>query len=188
MSRIRTLVPLALLALIVGWTAMPRGAVVAQDDGMPLAGHPCAGSWSVLTDLGPDLPPLPVLFAFNEDGTALGTLPNPRRAVPGGGDFGVDLLEDTGMYGVWEATGDRTCAVTVLYFTSSTEGEFLVTTTLSATNEVDSTGDRITTEATLVDVDPDGDPVGSLAVTSIGTRIVVQPRVTGAPAVGTPSA
>ena len=187
MRRSALLVPFVPLLVVAASGIGPRGAAAVQEGSLP-PNHPCVGAWAVTADQGPDLPSIPLLFTFASDGTALGSLPNPRRGVPGGAELGAEILEDSGMHGAWEATGDRTCDVTLRFFTSSAEGEFLVTTTLSAALDVAANGDDLSAEATLVDIDAAGENVGSLSVPATASRITVEPRRTDAPGVGTPSA
>lgn len=186
MRRILVL-PLCALLAVAAISGVDRG-VRAQEERPLLADHSCVGSWMVLADLGRDLPSAPNLITLAADGTATGARPSPRPQVPGGAEYDADLLVDSGLHGVWEATGDLTCSATVQYFTSSADGRFLATTTLSAAVEMDPAGDAFTADATVVDVDPAGQPLGSLATTTTATRIVVEPLVTDAPGVGTPSA
>ena len=175
------------LAIVAGSALLHRPGARAQDRVLVPSEHPCAGAWSVAVDIGPDLPSLPLLFTFAADGTASGSLPNPRRSVPGGAEFEAEVLEDSGMHGVWAATGDRSCGITLRFFTSSSEGEFLVATTLNGALEVDPSGYVLAAEATLVDVDAAGDNVGSLFTKATGTRIVIEQLLEDAPGVGTPS-
>lgn len=180
------LAPLALL--LVAGSGVGTLAVTAQDGGVPPPNHPCVGSWSFAVNLGPDLPPAPVLVTLAAGGTALGSFPIPRPGVPFGVESDAELFAESGMHGAWEEAGDRSCAMTVRYFTSSVEGELVVTTTLSAALEVDAAGDELSADVTLVNVDASGENVGSVPVSATGTRITVEPLATDAPNAATPSA
>lgn len=186
MRRQVLLAPLTLL--LVAGSGVGARTASAQDGGAPPPNHPCVGSWAFAVGLGPDTPPAPLLFTFGADGTALGSFPNPRPGVPFGVESDSVLFVDSGMHGTWEEAGDRSCAMTVRYFTSSVDGELVVTTTLSAALEVAAAGDGLSADATQTNVDASGKNVGAASVAATATRITVEPLATGSPNAATPSA
>src|SRR5918911_1118176 len=97
MRKMTTLVACVVLVLLAGVAAARAGPAVAQDAtpvaSIPVAAHPVVGSWLLREPDEPDEPPS--LVTFHADGTFL--------EVESDGTIGV---------GSWEATGERSVAVT----------------------------------------------------------------------------
>jgi hypothetical protein len=146
-----TLPLFALVVMLGGLVAFGRPALDAgaQDSTDSLAGHPLVGAWLLDTDTEDSEDTLtPVLFS--SDGTYL------------------QVDEDGSAIGVWEATGERTANLTILFFDEG--GSYKV----RAMIEADETGDELsgsyTFEPTL-----DGESLGEFGPNSAaGTRIPVE--------------
>jgi hypothetical protein len=146
-----------LLGLFAAGRATP--GTVAQDATPSAANHPVVGAWRLTDPAFPEEPPS--LVQFHADGTYFQTEVE--------GDLGV---------GTWEATGERSVAVTfVEQFGSEEDGVFTIT--IRAAGEVDLSGDRFTATYTIELTQPDGTSAGEYGPGTVeATRIAVEPMGT----------
>jgi hypothetical protein len=155
----RIAVPLSVVAVVLlGLFAAgrPNLGTVAQDDAT--AAHPVVGAW-LLTD--PAFPEeAPTLVQFHADGTYV-------QAEAEGG-VGV---------GAWEATGERSVAVTFVEQFGGEEGVFTIT--IRAAGEVAADGQSFTATYTIELTLPDGTSAGEYGPGTVeATRIAVEPMGT----------
>ncbi len=147
----KTLPLLALIVMLGGLVAVgrPTLGVGAQDSEDSLAGHPLVGAWRLDTDASdPENTLTPALFS--SDGTYL------------------QVDEDGTAIGVWEATGDSTANLTILFFDEG--GTYKV----RAEVDVDETGDALSANYTFEPI-LGGESLGEFGPTSAtGTRIPVE--------------
>lgn len=168
-------VPILIATLALGLLALAaagRGtSTVAQQGTATTAGHPLVGTWR-LTFADPHQPP--TLDTFHADGTMTQ----------------IGTPDDQGA-GVWQATGDRTANVTIVFMNTDDKGNYQGTATVRATAEVDASGDAFTATYNVEGQAPDGTVVfaqGSSTVTA--KRVKVEPMsalATPAPGIGTPA-
>ena len=157
----RVPVPFVVVAVVLlGLVALghPARGTVAQDDAAATAAHPAVGAWLLSDPAFPDDPP--TLVVFHADGT-----------------YVQADTEDVGV-GAWEATGERSLAVTfVVQFSDEAGATYAIT--IRATGEVDAGGDTFTATYTIELTMPDGTSAGEYGPGSVeGTRIAVEPMGT----------
>ncbi len=165
MRRVSTMIALT-VALLLHFVAI-AGHSRAQD-ATPQAGiipepiHPIVGTW-IVNDLGPGASPS--LTSFTSEGIV------------------TDVEADGGVgLGVWQPTGERTAALTMVV--PLTDGEFYATVQINVTVSIDASGDSGTADYTYTAVQSDG-TVGESGTGSVTiTRMSVQPL----DAAGTPMA
>lgn len=166
MSRLSVFVSGAVIAFVALASIASISAPSAAQDATPSpsALHPVVGTWLLVDTEDPDEPPS--LVIFTSDGIYQQT------------DF-----DGTTGFGVWEATGPTSAAMTFMQQFSNEEGEFGGSATIRATIEVDPDGTTFTAiytlefggegapsgefgpgdvTATRMNVEPMGEPAGSL--------------------------
>ncbi len=119
------------------------------------ANHPIVGTWIVDRDLS-GTTEAPVVVVFTADGGFI--------------DAGQ------GVAGVWEPTGPRSAAKTIIPFVQGGAGGYVV---VRATWEVDEGGDTMSGPASVTVVTPDGTAVAESQLTSRATRLRVDPIENG---------
>ena len=129
----------------------------AAQDATPgaTAGHPIVGTWIIDRDVT-GTTEVPVVVVFTADGGFID---------PG-----------QGVAGVWEPTGPRSAAKTIVPFVEGGAGGYVV---VRATWEVDERGDTMTGPASVTVVTPDGTVVAESQLTSRATRLRVDPMENG---------
>ena len=140
------------------------------------AGHPLVGAWRV--EPAPPGPPLAVIV-YHADGTLVYSAPAP--APPGAPQPTTD---HTPAYGVWEATGERSAALTATLVETDATGRVLGTVTFHGSVELDETLDAYTYRGVAEAADPSGAVVSARPSGTRATRLRVdRARATaGAPA------
>jgi hypothetical protein len=149
-ARVVLLTFVALLATFgVGVGAAPVTAAQGA------AGHPLVGSWILDSDAD-DPANAPSLAVFSSDGTYLET------------------DEDGTAYGVWEATGERTATLTIV-FLDVQEGVLAGTGTIRATVEAAEDGESLTASYTFEFTGADGASSGEIGPgAAVASRIAVE--------------
>jgi hypothetical protein len=144
------------------------GRAIAQEADAA-AHHPLVGVWRVTAE-----PPGPSfgLAAYHGDGIMYFATPSPSPSPPGSPNA---LNHQIPAYGVWEATGARTAAMTGVHMDSDENGVFLDTLTFYATVEVDESGDTYALDAVFEIADPSGAVLVTAAASTRATRLRVQP-------------
>jgi hypothetical protein len=151
-----TIVALILAAAL----ATGHAAFGAAQDEPALAGHPVVGTW-ILTDTD-DPEGVPFLAVFTSDGV--------YQQVSYDGFFG---------YGVWEATGPASAALTFMAQVPDDAGEFGGSVTVRAALDVADDGQSLTASYTVEFVAPDGSSEGEQGPGEVtGTKMTVQPMGT----------
>jgi hypothetical protein len=191
LSVFTSILAICLLGLLVGGRSALRAG--AQDAPRPTTGHSLIGSWVVEEILRPqnatpDSPPpnlepqAVAIASFYADGNALIT-----------GYLGDPLSRQ----GMWSADGEHTAAFTVVSVTFDRDGFTSVgLDRVSATVELDVTGERFAAAYTFEAIDPNGRVSFRRFGSWTGTRLEVQPpersslpwSTTVVPASGTPTA
>jgi hypothetical protein len=156
MVRLSVVVALvAVVAVVLVVAGRPGPGAVAQD---ATAGHPVVGSWFLTDPAFPDDPPS--LAVFHADGVYL--------QADTDGTVGV---------GSWDATGERSLAVTFVQQFGDETGVFTVT--IRAAGEVDAGGDTFTATYTIELTQPDGTSTGEYGPGTVtAERIAVEPMGT----------
>jgi hypothetical protein len=150
-------VMLGLLATFGFSTTARQATPVAMDE------HPLVGTWLLDTNVD-DPENAPEVTIFTADGAYIS----------------VDA-EGFPNHGVWEASGERSAALTIVSPGLEDEGTFAGTFMVRAAIEVDETGDAFTARYTGEFVGPDGTGTGEYGPgTATATRITVE-------AMGTPA-
>ena len=161
MRRISVLLGVAavvLFGLFALGRAAPRSA--AQDDAAATAAHPAVGAWLLIDPAFADTPD--TLAVFHADGTYV-------LAEAAGGPVGV---------GAWEATGERSLAVTYVLLIAGDAGAVLPL-TVRASGEVDAGGDTLSATYTYELAGPDGVGQGEFGPSTVtAERIAVEPMGT----------
>ena len=139
----------------LGLTLRSRGASAQDATPSPTAGHPIVGTWIIDRDLR-GTTEVPVVVLFTADGGFID---------PG-----------QGVVGVWEPTGPRSVAMTIIPFTDGGAGGYVV---VRAPWDVDDGGDTMSGTATVTVVTPDGTVVATDELTSNATRLRVDPLENG---------
>ncbi len=164
MRRISILVSFVAIALLAIAAVGPSAAGRTVQDATPAAaaGHPVVGSWLAYADIDDPANP-PLLFVFHADGI--------YTEVDANGDPGA---------GVWETTGPRTAAVTIVHGVLADEdGGPGGIATIRASFEVAADGQRFTADYTVEFAGPDGSSGGEFGPgTATGERIAVEPMGT----------
>jgi hypothetical protein len=129
----------------------------AAQDATPaaMAGHPIVGTWIIDRNTA-TTNDVPVVVVFTDTGGFID---------PG-----------QGVAGVWEATGPRSAAKTLIGFPDGGAGGYVV---IRATWEVDAGGDTMSGPAVRTVVTPDGTVVATNELTSRATRLRVDPIANG---------
>ena len=160
-----TVLASVIAAMVLGLLALRAQPVTIAQEATPAAmgGHPLVGTW--LLDTNTEDPANgPEVTIFTADGAYI---PVDAEGFPN--------------HGVWEATGERTAALTIVSPGMEEEGVFAGTFVVRASVEVDETGDRLTAQYTGEFVTPDGTETGEYGPgTATGTRIAVEPMGTPA--------
>lgn len=160
MRRISVLLS-AVAVVLLGLFAAGRATLgtVAQDVTADTADHPVVGSWLLRDSAFPE--EAPTLVQFHADGTYL--------QVEAEGGVGI---------GVWEATGERSAAVTfVEQFVGEDGGLFTIT--LRAAGEGDASGNSFTATYTVELTLPDGTSAGEYGPGTVtAERLSVEPMGT----------
>jgi predicted lipoprotein len=154
-SRRAALAGLGAGGLGLALAATARG--VAAQDATPgaTAGHPIVGTWVIDRDVT-GTTEVPVVVVFTADGGFID---------PG-----------QGVAGVWEPTGPRSAAKTIIPFVDGGAGGYVV---VRATWEVDAGGDTMSGPASVTVVAPDGTVVATSELSSRATRLRVDPIENG---------
>ena len=176
---VAAVVPFGLFAL-----GRATAGTTAQDDAAATAAHPAVGAWLLIDPAFADAPD--TLAVFHADGTYV-------LAEAGGGPVGV---------GAWQATGERSLAVTYVLLVAGDAGA-LFPLTVRASGEVDGGGNALSATYTYELAGPDGVGQGEFGPSTVtGERIAVEPMGTpvgaieevyarfdpsGAPAAATPN-
>jgi hypothetical protein len=150
----------AVAGLGAGSLGLALAASVRQasaQDGTPaaLAGHPIVGTWVIDRNTATTAE-VPVVVVFTDTGGFID---------PG-----------QGVAGVWEPTGPRSAAKTLIGFPDGGAGGYAV---IRATWEVDEGGDTMSGPAVVTVVTPDGTVVATNELTSRATRLRVDPMANG---------
>jgi hypothetical protein len=157
----RRLSVLALLVvLLIGLAA--AGPRATAQEASPVAGttHPLVGTWLVDTDTEGDTDP-PALFIFFADGAYL------EYDAEEGGDVAA---------GRWQATGDQTADVTLVFVSVSDEAGYEGMGKIRASIEVAADGESFTADYSFEFIDPSGEGSGEYGPgTATGTRLEVEP-------------
>ena len=141
------------LGLALAATTRHADAQDASPDAM--AGHPIVGTWVIDRNTA-TTNEVPVVVVFTTDGGFID---------PG-----------QGVAGVWEATGPRSAAMTIVPFVDGGAGGYGV---VRATWEVDAGGDAMSGPAVVTVVTPDGTVVATNEQASRATRLRVDPMANG---------
>ena len=141
------------LGLALAATARHAAAQDATPAGT--AGHPLVGTWVIDRDTTTTTE-VPVVVVFTADGGFVD---------PG-----------QGVAGVWEPTGPRSAAMTIIPFVDGGAGGYAV---VRATWDVDEGGDTMSGPASVTVVTPDGTVVATDELTSRATRLRVDPMANG---------
>ena len=165
MRRLALLV--SLVAVFVGLMAVGvrPGAVAQEGTPAAMAGHPLVGTW--LLTFPPESGMAPVLDSFTADGVIVQT-----------------EADGSGASGAWEATGERTARITIVFLAADEAGGLALVGTVRGEIEVDEAGDGFTGSFATEGTAPDGTVIPFGEGTAQGTRIEVQ----GREAMGTPMA
>ena len=131
LSRRTALRGLGVSGLGVAITATTR-QTSAQDATPTTIGHPLVGTWIIDRDITVSVE-VPVVVVFTADGGFID---------PG-----------QGVAGVWQATGPRSAAMTIIPFSDGGAGGYQV---VRSTWEIDEGGDTMSGPATVTIVTPDG--------------------------------
>ena len=130
----------------------------------PIAAQTLQGTWRVTRTsvdciTGQDILSFPAIMTFNQGGTYTG------YGVPPGGDPGQGT-----EYGVWQREpGNHNYSVRVVSYAYSAEGDFEAR--VEATEALQlTTADSFTGTGTVQIFDADGNLIGTICATSIGTR------------------
>jgi hypothetical protein len=149
------LVAMLIGGLAAGWSAMAQ-------DASPDAGtvHPLVGTWVVDTDTEGAADP-PALFIFFADGAYL------EYDAEQGGDVAA---------GRWQATGDQTADVTLVFVSVSDEAGYEGLAKIRASIEVAADGKSLTADYSFEFIDPSGEGTGEYGPgKATGTRLTVEP-------------
>ncbi len=161
MRRFTILVAVFSLVLVglVGRVAFTGSSAAQDSTPMATTGHPVVGTWLLVDDDDPESEPS--LVVFTSDGIYQQT----------------DYDGSTG-FGVWEATGPSSAAMTFYFQFSDDEGNFAGRATIRAAIEVDPDGQRFTATYTLENTG-EGLPTGEYGPGAVtATRMQVEPMGT----------
>jgi hypothetical protein len=161
MRRLTILVTVCSLILVglVGRAAFTGSSAAQDSTPMAMTGHPVVGTWLLLDDDDPESEPS--LVVFTSDGVYQQT------------DY-----DGTTGFGVWEATGPTSAAMTFLIQFPDDEGNFGGSATIRASIEVDPDGQRFTAAYTLENTG-EGFPAGEYGPGAVtATRMQVEPMGT----------
>lgn len=161
MRRLTILVTVFGLILVglVGRAALTGSSAAQDSTPMAWTGHPVVGTWLLVDDDDPESEPS--LVVFTSDGVYQQT------------DY-----DGTTGFGVWEATGPTSAAMTFLFQFSDDEGNFAGSVTIRALIEVNPDGQRFTATYTLESTG-EGLPAGEYGPGAVtATRMHVEPMGT----------
>jgi hypothetical protein len=142
-------------AAALALTATARQASAQDATPAGTAGHPIVGTWIIDRNTTTTVE-VPVVVVFTGDGGFID---------PG-----------QGVAGVWEPTGPRSAAMTIIPFVDGGAGGYGV---VRATWDVDEGGDVMSGPAVVTIVTPDGTVVAKDELTSRATRLRVDPMANG---------
>jgi hypothetical protein len=135
------------------------GAIYASsgDDGRSQGANQIIGSWELVVDRGPQLPPVKGLTTYTRGHSLIGT---------------GNLLVRGPSHGTWEYLGGRRYADTHVFFRFDPTGAFLGTQRINENVRLAPDGDSYTAVAISNLFDPNGNlVVGGLRATVTATRI-----------------
>jgi hypothetical protein len=158
------------LGVVLATAARPA---LAQDATAEMANHPLVGTW-IANIPGPPNPPGPLLISFAADGILTQ----------------LDPVRGNGM-GVWEATGERTGVLTIVFvnYAPGSTTDFLGLAFARNVLEVDATGDAYTGQGEIEFRALDGTKIdGPYAVVAIDAKRVRMEPTFGLMVVATPAA
>jgi len=161
MRRLTFLVAVFSLVLVglVARAAVTGSSAAQEATPMAMTGHPVVGTWLLVDDDDPESEPS--LVIFTSDGIYQQT----------------DYDGSTG-YGVWEATGPTSAAMTFRVQFSDEEGNFAGSVTIRASIEVNPDGEHFTAAYTLENTG-EGSPPGEYGPGAVtATRMQVEPMGT----------
>jgi hypothetical protein len=121
-----------------------------------IAGHPIVGTWIIDRNI-PTTAEVPVVVVFTADGGFI----DPNQ----------------GVAGVWEATGPRSAAMTIIPFPGGRESTMYAV--VRATWEIDEGGTTMRGPANVTVVAADGTVVATDELSSTATRLLVDPMENG---------
>ncbi len=127
-----------------------KPALAQEATPMPTAGHPIVGTWIIDRDTT-TTDEVPVVVSFTSDGAF------------------IDAHQ--GVNGIWEATGPRSAAMTIIPFAVDNTGYQVV----RATWEIDESGDSMSGPANVTVVSADGTVMAAIDISSTATRLKVDP-------------
>jgi hypothetical protein len=154
-SRRTALTGLGAAGLGAALAASTRPASAQDATPTAMAGHPIVGTWVIDRNTATTTE-VPVVVVFTDTGGFID---------PG-----------QGVAGVWEPTGPRSAAKTIIGFPEGGAGGYAV---IRATWEVDEGGDTMSGPAVVTIVTPDGTVVATNELTSHATRLRVDPIENG---------
>jgi hypothetical protein len=163
-SRRTALAGLGAGGLGLALAASARSATAQDATPAPMAGHPIIGTWVVDRDVT-TVNDAPSVVVYTADGGLL----DPSQ----------------GVAGVWQATGPRSAAWTLVPFIEGGAGGYLA---IRSTGEVDEGGNRLDSPYSFTVITPDGTVVASGQGMSRYTRLQVEPiEEGGKPLAGFPT-
>ena len=151
LTRRTALAGLGAIAAAVGLGHRLERAAAQEATPAPVAGHPIVGTWIIDRDVT-STTEVPVVVVF----TANGAFIDPGQ----------------GVAGVWEPTGPRTAAMTIIPFVDRGAGGYTV---VRATWEVEESGNTMSGPASVTVVAPDGTVVATGELSSRAIRLRVDP-------------
>jgi hypothetical protein len=155
----------AALATVLGVGAARPSFAADEATPVPMTGHPLIGIWIIDRDIT-STAEVPVVVVFTADGSFID---------PGG----------LGAAGVWEPTGPRSAAMTLIPFDEEATGGYIV---VRSTMEIDGEGDTWSGPASATVVGPDGTVVVTEEYSTRASRMRVDPMANaGQPLAGFPT-
>ena len=144
MTKVRTLLATAVLAVLAALFGAGVIATSASAEPRPESGHQLTGTWNVTVERPAPLPPLKSVQVFTSSGAIIEMANEPQASR-------------TAQYGAWERIGGRLYAATALFYRFDAQGNFAGTTKINKTIELGKDGNTFqhiarvgsTTRATL---------------------------------------
>ena len=128
------------------------------------------GSWQVTATDSPG-PPNVSLGTFGADGTVVAS---PPPVFPPQGSSGGESIFTSAGHGAWDATGADTAVITFVVLTADSQGQPLLTVTISANLTLGADGHTFNGEGIRTFADPGGNVVMTEPAIVEGARIVAE--------------
>jgi hypothetical protein len=161
MTKVRTLLATAVLAVLAALFGAGVIATSASAEPRSESGNQLTGTWTVTVERPAPLPPLKSVQVFTDSGAII-EMANESQA------------SRTAQYGAWERIDGRLYAATSLFYRFDAEGKFVGTTKINKTIELGKDGNTFSHIARVGVYDASDHLVSSVVGRASGERMLIE--------------